>query len=839
MAFDRSEFLSTFHDEAKDHLQKLNEGLLALEKNPEDAALIEEMFREGHTLKGAARMMGFEEIKEVSHCIEDIFGAIHNKQLMLDEELSTLLFESLDVITNVLEEVIAAKPVTVPWQEMVNKLKNILASYLAKQKKKTGKDKVKKSTPPPSSDKTLKRKKSSKEQKAASDLFSEELSSVQQLTEDFISPKEMANADEHELTFDEVKKELEEKGLLNVPLESYSSQQDSHESVNLNSGSQEEKASYTKTKSTELEEYIKVPITKINKLLNLVGEMVINKINSNQKISSLRRLIKLSRLAYKKVSDLIVNVANHPVFQDMSVLNEYRLSLQDVSNDILRLRDEAGVLFDGISGEVSQLDPIIDELQLRMKQIRMLPVGTLFETMPRLVRDIAVAQGKKVDVSISGEETELDKKVLESIKSSLIHLLRNSVDHGLELPEERRLLGKNPKGVIHLKAYHKSGNVIIEVEDDGRGIQLEKVKEVAVRKGLVSINEISNLSDGEIMNFLFYPGFSTAPIITDISGRGVGLDVVKTDIENLKGSVSIITDVNKGTKFILQLPLTVAIIQSLLVRCESEIFAIPLLSVEESIVIDRKEIFSIENRSAIRLRNRTISVVSLKDMLNVSVRNVHDQDGKKNGSSVFIVIINSMEKYLGLEVDEIIGEQEIFIKSLDENFGKLKNVSGATVMGNGQVIVILDILDLFESSKMTHVRRIDPSVQMKEERGIKKRILIAEDSLTTRELERSILESHGYYVDTAVDGLDALNKVQSDQYDLLLCDIQMPKMDGFELCQNIRHNPKLKELICIIVTSLDREEEKRRGIEVGAQAYIVKSAFDQTILIETIKRLIG
>jgi two-component system chemotaxis sensor kinase CheA len=556
----------------------------------------------------------------------------------------------------------------------------------------------------------------------------------------------------------------------------------------------------------------------------------------------MRRLVKTSRMSQKKIQDISSFVYNHPEINEIANVDDLKTGLHDLGNQLVRIRDEATSLFDEVSLEVSQLDPIIDELQLRMKQIRMLPIGHLFETFPRLVRDVAVAQGKKVRLNIAGEETELDKKVLESIKPAFIHLLRNSVDHGIELPEDRIAAGKESEGTISLRAYHKGGNVVIELEDDGRGIDIDKIKETAISKGLVSISEISNLTREDIINFIFFPGFSTAPIITDISGRGVGLDVVKTDIENLKGNITIDSSPGKGTLFTLQLPLTVAIIQALLVRSSRNIFAIPLLSIEECIFIPIKQIASIENRRAIQIRNRTISVVRLSDLLNIPRESPEIPESPDKADHTFIVILNSMNKLLGIEVDEIIGEQEVFIKSLDENLGKLKNVSGATILGSGEVIIILDILDLFSSSKTTSFfspARLPSAKTEKVIREKTKRILIVEDSLTTRELEKSILQTHGYSVDTSVDGMDALSKMQSQGYDLIISDVEMPKMDGFELCKIVKQNPDLKDIPFIIVTALEKKEDKRRGIEVGAQAYIVKSTFDQSSLIDTIKRLIG
>ncbi len=500
MTFNRSEFLSTFHDEAKDRLQKLNDGLLALEKNPKNKSIIEKMFREAHTLKGASRMMRFHEIEAVSHYIEDIFSSIHNKKIALDQELCTLLFQALDMVSIILEQVVSAGKVTLPWEQMFADLKQAFEGW------DSGEKSLKKEPLKKQSDDSIEKK----------NIVSQSLSFIKPQVLESI-PETKSSTDTKSQVLTELFKTLQSK----------------------------EKA----WDSLELEEYIKVPVTKINKLLNLIGELATNKINSTQKINSLRRFIKISYAAQIKLQENVDVILNNTVIQQIAMFKNLKMSLSDLTQDMVELCKESTVLYKDISTEMFQIDLIVDELQLRMKQVRLIPVGNIFEAMPRLVRDIAVAQGKKINLVISGEEIELDKKVLESIKESLIHLLRNSVDHGIELPEEREKIGKNTTGTIMLCAYHKGDNVIIEVEDDGYGMCLEKIKETAILKGLTTSQEIKTLSEQEVLKFIFYSGFSTSPIVTDISGRGIGLNVVKTDIENLKGSITVKTEAGKGTLF--------------------------------------------------------------------------------------------------------------------------------------------------------------------------------------------------------------------------------------------------------------------------------------------------
>ncbi|MCK5706329.1 MAG: hybrid sensor histidine kinase/response regulator [Candidatus Aureabacteria bacterium] len=833
VAFDKSEFLATFRDESNEHIENLNNGLLNLEKDPENQELIEEMFREAHTLKGAARMMGFDEIKDIAHVIEDIFEKIVSKQIKLTTDISTHIFSSLDHVSTAVEEVVGGLSVSIDTPSVIKDLEDILKKSLEGSVSSSDSEDEKKKTAKPVKEDIQPEEKV--EIQAIDDVSIDESAEEEDSDEfgdDYLAPDEAP-------TIEQVKAELEAQ-----KVKSEKKKQQSEQSQTLTSSSStqtKQVATKPKREKQEVEEYIRVPLHKINKLLNLVGEMVINKIKSSQKVAILKRLSKLIKTTQKDFNEISQTVLTNSHFQALHTFNDIKNILQECNVNFHKMREESNDLFDYVSAEVSQLDPIIDELQLRMKEIRMLPVSTIFSAMPRLVRDIAVSQQKDIDLIIEGEETELDKKVLESIKGPLIHLLRNSVDHGIEMPDDRESTGKDRMGTIKLSAFHKGGNVIIEIKDDGKGFDLERIKETALRKGLSTQKELEAMSEREITNFVFMSGFSTAKIITDVSGRGVGLDVVKTDIEKLKGNIVIDTQKNIGTTFSLQLPLTIAIIQALLIRCNKEIFAIPILSIDESISVKKNEIYSIENREAIRVREKTISVVRMTEILDLpdtgEARVI--QQNKKNKDLIPVVIVSLMDKLVGFMVDEIIGEQEIFIKSLGDHIGKLPNISGATVLGNGKVIAILDVVDLVNSAKVSHpsFRRVKEKTEKKSHD--KKRILIAEDSLTTRELERSILESEGYFVETAMDGIDALNKVSQEVFDVIISDIEMPRMNGFELCKAIKQNSDTKDIPVIIVTSLDKEEDKRRGIEVGAQAYIVKSTFDQSNLIDAIERLIG
>lgn len=583
--------------------------------------------------------------------------------------------------------------------------------------------------------------------------------------------------------------------------------------------------------SVQQDEYIRVPLSRADKLLYLVGELVINRMKSSAKIAQAKRLSKLSKEAQRSISSLAEAIKKEwsPAEGEVTKL------LGQCDAQMQKLREQTLKLYDHVSTEVFHLDPVIDELQTRVKEIKMLPLATVFNGFPRMVRDIASQQGKEVRLVISGEETELDKKVMDGIKTSLIHILRNCIDHGIEEPERRTALGKPAYGTIRVSASHESDNVVITVEDDGRGMDTDQIKQTALKKRLVSSDTLGGMTDKEVLNIVFMNGYSTSLMVTDVSGRGMGLDIVRRDITRLKGWVVLETDKNKGTKFTLVLPLTIAIIHVLLVKVQGMLFALPMLSIIETVKVNMDDVSTTEGRMAIQFREQIVPLVRLKEVLGLPPTRDEEANPKKE---TLVVMVASLDRRVGFIIDEIVGDEEVFVKSLGKHLGKLKNVSGAVIMATGEVAVVLDIEDLIVHSALS----IKPLTAERSPSKVKyreKRILVVEDAFSTRELEKTILETHGYIVDTAVDGLDALDRMIGRKYDLIVSDIEMPRMDGFELCMTLKKNEGYKEIPFVMVTALQKEEDKRRGMEVGAAAYIVKSGFEQTNLLDTIERLVG
>jgi two-component system chemotaxis sensor kinase CheA len=455
--------------------------------------------------------------------------------------------------------------------------------------------------------------------------------------------------------------------------------------------------------------------------------------------------------------------------------------------------------------------------------------------MPKLVRDLAQSNGKDVELVVRGATLEVDRQILEQIKTPLTHLVRNAIDHGIETPAERQRVGKPARGRITIDITPHEGNrVQLVIADDGAGIALAKVKQRAARMGLLDV-EPSPWSPSQLTDLVFESGLSTSPIVTDLSGHGLGLAIVREKIERLGGSVSVESPPPEGgTRFCIVLPSTLATFRGLLVGVAGETFVLPSRSVER---VARVSVSAVQTAAdggdTVVLDGRTMPLVALSDLLDLPPRPAPAVTGVPR---MQLVVVGSADKCVALAVDEVFGDQEVLVKPLAAPLRRVRNVAGATLLGGGRVVVLLNVTDLLKSAAL-HRQRGARAVRAAdgEPRGS---LLVAEDSVTTRLLLKTILESAGYRVTTAADGIDALASLQSGEFDLLVSDVEMPRLDGFGLTARVRTDKRLADLPVVLVTALDSRADKERGVEVGANAYIVKSAFDQARLLQTIRTLI-
>ena len=485
------------------------------------------------------------------------------------------------------------------------------------------------------------------------------------------------------------------------------------------------------------------------------------------------------------------------------------------------------------------LNRMVDNLLEDAKKVLMLPFSSLLEPLPRMIRDVCRDQGKEADLKVEGGEVEIDKRILEQLKDPLIHLVRNSVDHGLERPAERERLGKPRRGCVRLSiAQVESSKVEIIISDDGRGIDLQKVKHAAVKAGALTQDDATRLGEEDLTRFIFRSGISTSPIITDLSGRGLGLAIVLERVEELGGSVSVSTTVGGGSTFRMLLPLSLATFRGTFVESGGQMFVIPTINVERVLRLKVGDVATVENRESIVLDGRAVSLARLDRALQLPAAAL-PQDPK---ASLPVVIVTSGDRRIAFTIDRVLFEREVLVKSLGRQLARVRNISAATVLGTGRVVPILNIRDLLASA-ISLPGGVTVGVTAKATKdeggtGKVKAILVVEDSITSRMLLKNILESAGYHVVTAVDGQDGLTTLKTGHFDLVVSDVQMPRMDGYELTTRIRQDKALSELPVILVTSLGSREDRERGVEAGASAYIIKTSFDQGSLLETVKRLI-
>ncbi|MFL7791865.1 MAG: response regulator [Anaerolineae bacterium] len=588
-----------------------------------------------------------------------------------------------------------------------------------------------------------------------------------------------------------------------------------------------------------VDETIRVSVSKLDALMAQLTELLVTKIRAEQHLTQIRScqefVARWQRewLAVRGVYGKLARQSNQGNGQSKDI--ERLLDYVGISQDRLR---EVNALINNMAHEYTndtmQMSLVIDALEEEIKRARMLPLSTITGPFGRMVRDMAREAGKEARLQINGGETELDKQVLEQIKDPLTHLLRNAVDHGIEPPEKREATGKPRQGIITLTAERLGKDVVICVSDDGAGLDTEAIRQAIARHDKT---DAQVLTEAELIDAIFRPGISTSRIITDISGRGVGLDVVRRNVEASQGRVYVDWAPGSGASFTMVLPLRLTSSRSLLVHTAGELFAISLNNIERIIHVKPEEITPLEGHDTVRYNGQPIPLVWLNDVLGLSHSNV-----QSNQAHIPVVILSAIERRMAFAVDGLAGEQEVVIKGLGKQLVRVGGITGATIMGTGEIVLILNVDDLIRlglrGERSSVLKALEETISSVDIRA-RHRILIVDDSITTRTLEKNILEAIGYNVQVATDGQEALDTIAASGVpDLIISDVMMPRINGFDLTEQVKQDPKTAHVPVILVTSLGSPEDKTRGIEAGADAYIVKGAFDQSNLLETIEQLI-
>lgn len=465
---------------------------------------------------------------------------------------------------------------------------------------------------------------------------------------------------------------------------------------------------------------------------------------------------------------------------------------------------------------------------------RMRPFADVLAGQTRMLRDLGRSLGKQVRLEIEGENTQVDRDVLERLEAPLTHLLRNAVDHGIEPPALRTRKGKEEEGRVLLRARHHAGMLVLEVSDDGAGVDLQRVAQAVVKRRFASAEQVEQMTEEELLSFLFLPGFSMSQQVTEVSGRGVGLDVVQHEIRRMRGNVRLLQRPDEGCLFHLELPLTLSVVRALVVTIGGEAYAFPLAQIERMLRLPRSAIVQLEGRQHFWLDDEHVGLISAAQLLQCA-----EKQGEED--SIPIVLIRDREQYHGLAVEDFLGEFTLVLMPLDPRLGKVRDVAAGALLHDGTPVLVLDVDDLLNSvGKLLgdgHLDRVDHSSNARQ--AVSKRVLVVDDSLTVRELERKLLLSRGYQVSVAVDGMDGWNALRAEAFDLLITDIDMPRMDGIELVTQVRQDPRLRSLPVMVVSYKDREEDRRRGLEAGADYYLAKASFHDEALLDAVQTLIG
>lgn len=840
----REQLISSFGAELAEHVQTMTDGLLALEQNQMSAAqrqtTLEDVFRAAHSLKGAARALGVSAVEQLAHSLENVLDLMQKSELECTAELFTVCYRALDTIQ--LVQAIYDSGGTTPPVQVLQTLAEL--ETLRSAPGGTLSPAIPQATPaartktPTPQSKTTAARSAAGPQDAGPAQKAEPHAAGRSDPEPLAGTQSQPDAPAGLSPDGKVKAEPVGKPAA-IPsaarIESIPP-----EAVDPAYFVAEETAP-----ASTAEDTVRVSVSKLDALMAQISELMVTKIRAEQRVTQVNRAqtalnqwqkdwLGMRRTYGRLLRKLPQTAGNAQMQHDIAQLLEYVNSSQEQLRHVQTL---INTLSRDYAHDTLHAALVIDALEQEVKQVRMLPLSAITATFGRMARDLAKAAQKEAVLHIVGGEVEMDKRVLEQVKDPLIHLLRNAIDHGLETPEERTVLGKSPVGRVTLSAEQAGKEVILRVADDGRGLDLTAIRQVALRKNEIAAR-VDEMTDSELVELIFTSRFSTSPIITDVSGRGVGLDVVRRNVSALGGRIDVEWEPQHGAVFTLILPAALTSIRGLLIQAAGQRFAIPFGAIECILRVAPHELTQMGGHETLHHQGRPYPLVYLSDVLEMP-RRARPKD--ETDLYRIVIIVATAERRMAFVVDGLEGEQEMVIKGTGRQLRHVAGIAGSTVMGGGEVVLVLNVADLIQLT-LRAGRRVglgQPAPVVGAEPPPIRRILVVDDSVTTRILEKNVLEAAGYEVQLAVNGQEALGVIAGGELpDLIISDVVMPRLDGFGLTAQIKRDARTANIPVILVTSLDSTEDKTRGIEAGADAYIVKSQFDQNSLLETIEQLI-
>ena len=760
-----------FRMEAESQTAILAQGLLDLEKNTRSDESLESLMRASHSVKGAARIVGIDAVVAIAHELEDCFVAAQRREIQLTSEHIDLFLQAVDTIVKIAH---LDDEHTRQWL---------------------------------------------RENKSLVD-------EMQQQLRDVLSGKS-PQLDKQESAVTKAEAGKTKSASRKVKKSKASS------ANNAKATSEPEKPEFATaseiSKAAAEERVIRINAERLTRIMGLSSEILVE----SGWLRPFTDSMVLLKRRHSEMSNLLDSVKES--IEHAAVSETTRIQLVDAMKKLTDCRSMLSERLVDLDDYDRRNSNLSSKIYNEVVATRMRPFSDGIQALPRMARDVSRKLKKKVKLVFEGKNTPVDRDILENMKSPLMHLVRNSIDHGIETAKVRKANGKADEGVIKITASHVGGMLTIVVRDDGRGVELEKLRKKIISKKLATKEIAANLSETELLEFLFLPNFSTKSRVTEISGRGVGLDVVRNLVQEMHGSVSVVNNENHGLRFTLQLPLTLSVVTTLLVEIASEYYAFPLSRVDRLLSVTIDQVKTVEGRQYINVDDELVGLVPAYHVLELdSVSPQLDE--------YHVVIVSDRLSCYGIVVDRFVGQRELSVQALDSRLGKIQDISAAALAEDGHPVLIIDVDDLVRSiDSMTNTSPLGTLQPFSDviSAKVRKRILVIDDSLTVREIERKLLESYGYRVDVAVDGMDGWNAVRRTKYDLVITDVDMPRMDGIELVNSMKDDHQLRKLPIMIVSYKDRHEDRQRGLEAGADYYLTKGSFHDETLVEAVVDLIG
>ena len=788
MYIEDEELRILYRDASKDHLDKLESGFLHLEKHPDDTTRLKELMRATHSLKGDSRMLGVQDAETLTHQLEDLLSSVEQCERSITPAFCDCLYQGLDAVRKIAHEAVTGEPSEVSVFHVLAQLMN------------AGDVLTSRSLQP---DKT-------------SSLFESDPG----------DPGDPNKQTAHEI--------------LTLPPTDSSEIEPSPPSppvVTIPAVAETVAKADDNAKDTYQIDTLRVEAAKLDSLMIHAGELAVTKRGIAHRIDDIDKALFLWE---SWARDSLVNRLNldesDPQVETVT-LNALKSFQQLTQGRLEQLGDALKQLRANAYEDAARLETFFNSFESDILKLRQLPLSSMFNLFPRMVRDLAKQQRKSINLVIEGGDVQADKRILEEMKAPLTHLIRNAIDHGIEAPSERIAMDKVSIATILLKARQRdSSHIEIDVIDDGRGLSLESIKRTALRRGLYTEAELAQMSTEQLQNLIFVPGFSTRTAITEISGRGVGLDVVRVNVERLKGTIQVQSSPGQGCTFRFTLNTSLAAASALIVKANQTSNAIPIEFVEVMMRVAPEDIFTLEDRSTIKFKDTPLPVAWLTDLLDLPISVATQPQINIARQSIPCVVLQIGSERLGILVDDLVDQQDIVLKPHNKLLKRVRNIAGATILGAGDVCMVLSPQDL-----ITSAQRKDTTTTVTDGETVttQPKVLLVEDSIPIRTQVQRILKGAGYQVTTAVDGLDGFNKLQTEDYfDAVVSDVEMPNLSGLELTNRIRQETRYDKLPIILVTTLAQDEDRQRGTDAGANAYITKGDFDQNLLLNTLRSLI-